>query len=191
MNARQLNLQLRSLAFCAAALAAGTARGQAAPPPAPCTGPEFRQMDFWLGEWTLRWDATPGIPAGSGSNTITRAFGGCVVQEDFAGGPSTGALVGRSLSAYHTPVQRWRQTWVDNQGGYFALVGGPEGQRFVLTAAGPAGDKPALRMVFEAITDKSLTWRWQASADSGATWVDRWVIHYTRADPSAAPALPR
>jgi hypothetical protein len=35
-------------------------------------------------------------------------------------------------------------------------------------------------MVFTDITENSLTWRWQATADAGATWNDQWVIHYTR-----------
>jgi hypothetical protein len=37
--------------------------------------------------------------------------------------------------------------------------------------------------VFEDITAQGLTWRWQGSADAGATWSDRWVIHYTRRAP--------
>jgi hypothetical protein len=27
---------------------------------------------------------------------------------------------------------------------------------------------------------EGLTWRWQSSADGGATWSDSWVIFYTR-----------
>lgn len=158
---------------------------------APCTTPEFRQLDFWLGEWTVRWDAAPGIAAGNGRNRVTRALEGCVLQEDFEGGSTTGGLVGRSVSTYHAPLQRWRQTWVDNQGGYFALIGGPDGDRFVLTANRPTDGRPVQRMVFESITPRSLTWRWQASADAGQSWADRWVIRYERvapAEPAAAMA---
>ncbi|MFN0184787.1 MAG: hypothetical protein ACKVQR_13315 [Aquabacterium sp.] len=152
-------------------------------PPAACSGPAFRQLDFWLGHWSVRWDASPGLPAGSGTNTVTSAYGGCVVQEAFNGGASTGGLVGHSVSVYHAPVQRWRQTWVDNQGGYFALVGGPEGDRFVLVSSRLKEGTPAQRMVFEAITERSLTWRWQVTPDAGATWSDRWVIYYSRVQP--------
>jgi hypothetical protein len=197
----RLQLARRALPWALLALSAGAASSQgqtvqSAPTPststvpAACSGPEFRQLDFWLGQWDLRWDAWPNIPAGTGTNSVTLAFDGCVVQEDFAGGPGTGSLAGRSLSTFHAPAQRWRQTWVDNQGGYFALVGGPEGERFVLTAARAKDGTPAQRMVFEAITARSLTWRWQATADAGATWKDQWVIHYTRAQSHAsAPML--
>ncbi|MFN0184865.1 MAG: hypothetical protein ACKVQR_13710 [Aquabacterium sp.] len=157
---------------------------------APCSAPEHRQLDFWLGRWDVRWDAQAGMPAGSGSNSITRELGACVVQEAFTGGPSTGGLVGHSVSGFHAPSKRWRQTWVDNQGGHFVLVGGPQGERFVLVASRLSDGAPAQRMVFEDITGSSLTWRWQVTADAGSNWADQWVIRYTRvAKPAADPAL--
>lgn len=161
--------------------ASATAQTSAAPPP--CSSPEFRQMDFWLGTWDARWEASTGTPAGQGVNVITREYGGCVIQEAFDGGPATGGLIGHSVSTYHAPLQRWRQTWVDNQGGYFALVGGPEGDDFVLVSSSVSNGQPVQRMVFEDITPGAFTWRWQRTPDAGATWVDQWVIHYTRRAP--------
>lgn len=150
------------------AVAAVSADAQNQPP---CSSPEYRQMDFWLGSWDVRWDDAPasGIKAGSGTNEITRKFGDCVIEEHFRGGSTTGGLVGHSVSIYHAPIGRWRQTWVDNQGSYFALVGGPEDGRFVLTNSRLGEQAPHLRMVFEDIQPDSLTWRWQRS-DDGKSW---------------------
>ena len=147
----------------------------------PCAAPEFRQMDFWLGRWDVQWDATPGNPGGRGTNTVTRAYDGCVIQEAFDGGPVSGNLIGHSVSTYHAPLRRWRQTWVDNQGGYFALVGGQEGDRFILVSSRPGDNAPVDRMVFEDIREDAFTWRWQTTPDGGASWTDQWVLHYTRA----------
>lgn len=152
-------------------------------PPSPCAAPEFRQMDFWVGAWDVRWDAAPGMAAGKGTNTITRAYGDCVIQEAFDGGPTTGNLIGHSVSTYHAPLKKWRQTWVDNQGGYFALVGGPEGGKFILVSGRLQDNAPVQRMVFEDIKANALTWRWQKTPDGGKTWSDQWVIHYTRRAP--------
>lgn len=153
-------------------------------PPAPCSAPEFGQMDFWVGEWDLHWDASASIPEGRGTNVITRELDNCVIVENFTGDASTGNLVGRSLSTYAATPQRWRQTWVDNQGGYFALVGGPEAaDRFVLVSNRLRDNTPVQRMVFENITHDALTWRWQSTADGGATWTDSWVIEYRRRAP--------
>ena len=177
---------MRAVLAALTAVALGACASAAAQQPAqqaPCSAPEFRQMDFWVGTWDVRWDASPGMAAGSGTNTITREYGACVIQEQFDGGPTTGNLIGHSVSVYHAPARTWRQTWVDNQGGYFALTGGPDGEgRFVLTNTRLSDQGPHLRMVFEDITEQSLTWRWQRSSD-GETWADAWVIHYTRRAP--------
>lgn len=149
---------------------------QAAPPP--CTSAEFHQMDFWLGTWDAYYAADAATPGGR--NVITREYGGCVVQEAFDGGPQAQGLIGHSVSTYHTPSGRWRQTWVDNQGGYFALVGGPEDGKFVLNSYRLHDNVLVQRMVFEDITSENFTWRWQQSADAGATWTDSWVIWYRR-----------
>jgi hypothetical protein len=164
-------------ALAVTACATAEAQQQAQQPP--CSAPEFRQLDFWVGAWDARWEAAQGMPAGSGTNTITREYGNCVIQEQFDGGPVVG-LIGHSVSTYHAPTRVWRQTWVDNQGGYFALSGGRVGDIFILTSYQLNTSTPAQRMVFSDITENSFTWRWQSTADAGATWSDSWVIYYTR-----------
>ena len=172
-------LAAMTLIGCASAQAQQQ-QAQAAPPAHPCAAPEFRQMDFWVGVWDVRWEAMSGIPTGGGTNTITREYSNCVIQEAFDGGPTTQGLIGHSVSTYHAPLQKWRQTWVDNQGGYFALVGGPVGEDFILVSSRVADNTPVQRMVFTDITPNSLTWRWQMTPDGGTTWTDQWVILYTR-----------
>ena len=50
--------------------------GLLSPPPA-CSSPEYRQFDFWLGEWDV---STPqGAPAGT--NRVERILEGCALQE--------------------------------------------------------------------------------------------------------------
>jgi len=172
------NILAAILAFGVAACATADAQQQAQTPP--CSAPEFRQMDFWLGTWDVRWDAIGNVPAGQGTNVIMPMLGDCVIREAFDGGASVGGLVGHSVSVYHAPARMWRQTWVDNQGGYFALTGGPDGEgRFILTNTRISDNAPHLRMVFEDIAENSLIWRWQRSAD-GQAWSDAWVIHYVR-----------
>jgi len=165
---------------CAAQQTSWSAAAQQLAGPSSCAGPESHQLDFWLGSWDVRWDASPGQPAGQGTNVVTRDFEGCVIHEHFDGGPTTGNLIGESWSMYHAPAQRWRQTWVDNQGGYFALVGGPQGGKFLLLSNSLSDNTPGQRMLFEDITPNAFTWRWQRTADQGVTWTDSWVIHYTR-----------
>ena len=149
-------------------------------PPAPCQDPEFRQLDFWVGEWDLSWTQQDGT-LGQGTNIITRApYGDCVIMENFDGSPTL-PFKGMSVSTYSILVKEWRQTWVDDQGGYFSLHGGPQEDGTFILEMDRYDDKvPYLRMVWEDITEDSLVWRWQGKADADADWADRWVLNYKR-----------
>jgi hypothetical protein len=172
-----------SLIFAAAA---GVAHAQQAPPPKPaCADAAYRQLDFWVGDWDLEFDAGVG-QTGHASNHITGdEFGGCVIAERFV---QPGGYKGASYSMFDAPTGLWRQTWVDSQGALFVLAGGPvKGQPYqfelkTVDARGPA--KGFMRMIWQDVTPDSLTWRWQ-SQEADGSWKDRWVLHYRRQKKSA------
>lgn len=141
-----------------------------------CTGDKFRQLDFWVGDWDLSWQGNTGV------NHIKKSFESCVIEENFGGRPGQ-HLMGHSVSMYDAPSGQWKQTWVDNEGSYIALTGGPQADgTFVLaTQPGPKGGRS--RMVFENIKPDSFVWRWQSSTD-GQSWKDQWVIDYARRKPA-------
>ena len=132
------------------------------------------ELDFWPGSWRARWEG------GEGTKTITREFDGKVVVERFEGRPSL-ELTGYSVSVFDAEADLWRQTWVDDQGSYFALTGGSEGDTFVLRMSAVRGGVPVeLRMVFCDIEADSFRWVWERSMDAGATWDPAWEIAYKR-----------
>lgn len=143
-------------------------------PQKPCTSEQASQMDFWLGEWELSWEG------GQGSNTITKEFGGCVIMENFDGQPGMD-FRGMSVSIYNPNIDAWQQTWVDDQGSYFALTGGLQGEQFILECENIRDGQPVqLRMVFYNITPNSLDWDWQRFNKETETWENNWQIHYQR-----------
>ena len=150
----------------------------------PCSTLEASQFDFWLGEWDLRWPAeqTGGKPGGmaTGTNVITRRFGNCVVEENFA--TSDESFLGHSVSVYDEGTGSWRQTWVDSSGGYLLFEGGMVGDEMELRTevVEENGEQIVRRMVFTDIEESSLTWHWQRSADGGETWNELWTIAYAR-----------
>lgn len=163
--------------------AAAELRGQN-PAPRPCDLSAAKQFDFWLGKWELSWPAEqfggkPGAK-GHGTNSITRILDGCIIQESFHF--PDGNYKGRSLSAYDARAGVWRQTWVDNRGGYLTFTGGfKDGKMELRTAPYQRNGKTFIsRMVFRNIRANSLDWDWQRSADGGKTWQDVWNIHYER-----------
>ena len=180
-------MRARDLTVLAALVcAAPTARAQNAPTAGPCSGPEFRQLDFWVGDWDLEFTQQDGSTV-KATNRITKdEYGACVISEHFvlAGGGQGGAdFIGGSYSTYDAQTKTWRQMWVDNAGGLFDLRGGPvSGQKhtFELTNIEPRGPNQAtLRMIWEDVTANRLTWRWQSRNQDG-TWTDRWVLRYKR-----------
>lgn len=143
-----------------------------------CTAPEARQLDFWLGEWELSWEG------GSGANSITRRFGDCVIEENFSGTMPTGEFLGHSVSVWHAQSSQWRQTWVDNQGGYLTFAGGVDEDGVMRLYGEPVqledGRTQSTRMSWLDVEEDSLDWHWERSFDGGETWEMVWLIHYER-----------
>ncbi len=145
-----------------------------------CASEEYRRLDFWVGTWKVSWGS--GDQAGEGTNVISRSLDNCVIQEQFDGGVISGQhFKGMSISIFDSREQQWRQTWMDNQGGFFDFYGQDLGDEFVFQTR-QSVKKPGvlLRMLFTDIKKDSLTWRWQKSEDLGNEWKDLWVISYKR-----------
>jgi hypothetical protein len=151
------------------------------PQPKPCSEPEQKQLDFWVGEWNLTW---PGNTAGQtdhGTNSIRRILDGCIVQENFSGADAM-HLRGQSVSIFDITAGKWKQTWVDNEGGYLDFVGEFKDGQMILAreAARPDGTRSLQRMVFKNITHDEFDWSWEGSKDGGKSWTVVWPIHYKR-----------
>ncbi|HEY3644055.1 MAG TPA: hypothetical protein VGM16_01845 [Gammaproteobacteria bacterium] len=102
------------------------AQSQAATPaPVPCSTPEYRQFDFWLGDWDVSVAGKTG-----GHNHITSEYGGCVLQEHWTG---SGGSVGSSFNIYDPVRKVWHQTWVDNGGTLLEIEGGMKDGSMVMT----------------------------------------------------------
>ena len=137
------------------------------PPPKPCATPEYRQMDFWIGDWNVH------TPDGKlvGTNRIEQILGSCVLMENWEG---AGGSMGHSFNLYNIRTQAWEQTWVDNGGGviYFQGKWDEEAGNLDFRAESTTRDgKPiSYRMVFTPQKDGSVNQVWDASRDGGETW---------------------
>jgi hypothetical protein len=161
---RPFALAFLALAFVPLQLAAQTP--PAAPPQPPCSAPQDRQFDFWLGKWNVA-DAA-GKP--QGTNEITRELRGCVLQEHWNG---AGGGHGTSFNHYDAARKVWHQTWVDDGGGILLLDGGWRDGSMVLSGARP-GREPGVavtdRITFTPRSDGTVRQLWQATRDGGASW---------------------
>ncbi len=145
-----------------------------------CMIAEQKQFDFWIGEWDLTWPGQKAGEVGHGTNSIKRILDGCVVQESFSA--QQDHLRGTSVSTYDSRAGKWKQTWVDNEGGYLDFVGELKEGQLILQrqAIGKDGTKTLQRMVWKNISANELDWSWEGSRDGGKTWQVQWPIHYKR-----------
>ncbi len=149
--------------------------------PKPCSEPEQKQLDFWVGEWDLTWPDNSAGRTDHGTNSIRRILDGCIVQENFSGADAM-HLRGQSVSIFDVGAGKWKQTWVDNEGGYLDFVGEFTDGQMILAreATRPDGTKALQRMVFKNITRAEFDWSWEGSKDGGKSWTVIWPIHYKR-----------
>lgn len=137
-----------------------------------------KQFDFWLGSWDLTWGDN-----GRGTNEISRILDGRIIHENFSSLPTDDSppFKGISVSAYDEPTNQWRQTWVDNQGGYLDFVGSFADGKMILSREAIVKKKPVKqRMVWQNISHDAFDWAWEQSEDDGRSWQTMWPIHYQR-----------
>src|SRR6201997_1467088 len=125
MTVTRLVVMQSILAGLLVPLVSAVQQNSTASPPAasdPCLLPQQQQFEFWVGDWDVSWPGAKPSETGHGTNRITRVLGGCVVQENFSGG-ETMHLRGTSVSIFDSRTGNWKQTWVDNEGGYLDFIG--------------------------------------------------------------------
>ena len=132
----------------------------------PCSSPEARQLDFWIGEWEVR------LPNGNiaGHNTIEKILNGCVLKESYT---TPAGYAGQSFNIFDASRGVWHQTWVDVAGLLLRLEGHFEQGAMVLEGetTGPNGP-PRQRIRWSQIDGDPDRVRqlWETSADNGISW---------------------
>ncbi|MGI9087858.1 MAG: hypothetical protein ACR2HH_08995 [Chthoniobacterales bacterium] len=155
-----------ALGFLGLSLLAASPTPTPAPAAAPkaCTGPEFRQFDFWLGKWTVR------TPDGkqAGTSEITEVSGGCAIREQWQGGSGT---PGTSLNYYDPATKQWHQDWVGGDGTILHLTGGLTGTAMVLSQeTATASGQQINRITWTPSPDGKVQQHWETSDDGGKIW---------------------
>lgn len=141
----------------------------------PCkAAPEFRQFDFWIGEWEAK------NPQGltGGTSSIQLILGTCIIFENWTG---TSGTNGKSFNIYNTADKKWHQTWVDDKGTFTHYVGGIENGSMVLVADTIInGQKGLAKMTFTKMPDSSVRQHGENSTDGGKTWTTSFDFRYVR-----------
>jgi hypothetical protein len=145
---------------------------------APCEDGEFRQFDFWIGDWDVA-PAAGGMQ--QGSSHVVKEMGGCVIWENWtsAGGP----YFGKSYNTWNVNLKRWEQYWVDNAAGVIFFHGGlKDGVMDYWTddVPQPTGGTLLRHLQFFNLGPDKVRQFSQESNDGGKTWHVEYDFIYTR-----------
>ena len=140
----------------------------------PCNGsPEFRQFDFWIGEW----DAKNAQGLTVGSSSIQLILSNCVIFENW----NTPVNSGKSFNVFNRNDKKWYQTWVDDKGNINHYTGTLIDGKMVMVGESPnVTPRTLLRMTFSKLPDGSVRQLGESSTDDGKTWTQRYDFTYVR-----------
>ena len=144
----------------------------------PCEhDPRYRRFDFWIGEWDV---FARGRPAGT--SRIDPLLDGCALLENWSGRQG---LNGKSLNYLDPGTGKWKQTWVNDNGGILEYVETDEAPadasiRFLTHVPKPEGGETLRRMTFTAVAPDTVRQVMEDSGDGGATWAPSFDGLYVR-----------
>lgn len=143
-------------------------------PAKPCSSPQHRQFDFWVGEWSV---TAGGKPAGDSS--VQLILDDCVVFENWTG---VKGYTGKSFNLFNATLGKWQQYWVDNQGGVLVFTGDYKEDTLRFEGTTPQKDGAVLqeKLTFFKLSPDRVRQLWEQSKDGGKTWTVAFDGDYRR-----------
>lgn len=141
-----------------------------------CHGPQYHQLDFWLGNWKVYDNDGKGPYVAS--DKVSRMLEGCIVIERYRASDGHG---GDGVFAYDASRKLWHQTWVTNSGSLLIIEGPFKGG--VLTMLGSNLDAHGVRVWCRAIWKAESGGVRQTaftSKDGGKSWQPAWDILFVK-----------
>lgn len=148
----------------------------------PCSRPEFRQFDFWIGEW----EAFGVKGAKAGDSKISVILDSCVILEEWTSANAQQGLIytGKSFNSYNAATKQWQQTWTDNTGNTTEFLRGEGSNGKIIYYAdkvtGSKGETFMRRLTFTRLSEDKVRQFGELSNDGGKTWIVEYDLEYRR-----------
>lgn len=131
-------------------------------PTTPCTAPEDRAFDFWIGSWNVSV-GSPRVQIAT--SEITMEPGGCAILEHYT---DFGGTVGRSINLRDANGM-WHQTYADNLGTRIGLTGSVSGASSITMIDAP-GEASFQRWSWIGAPDGTVRQIAEATGNGGTTF---------------------
>ena len=133
---------------------------------APCSGEEYHQFDFWIGDWVVYVSGQM-----VGFNKITRIEGDCLLRENWKSVVSS--HTGTSYNFYDRNLKKWKHVWIDNQGATYDLKGEYRDKKMVMVSEeimDDQGNRVINRVIWHNNPDGTVRQVWDQSKNGGQTY---------------------
>jgi hypothetical protein len=139
---------------------------------------QSRQLDFWLGDWTVTY---PGMP-GSAASKVDLELDQCLLVERWDGGKGH---KGENFFAYSADDKTWHGMFADNQCRVHIFEGKVAGgsAEFTGPSRGSNGETVLNRIKVVRVDANKVQQSWEKSTDNGATWTMEFNGEYSRKNP--------
>ncbi len=148
----------------------------------PCSRPEYRQFDFWIGEW----EAFGKNGQKAGDSKISLILDSCIILEEWTSASVNQGIryAGKSFNTWNTATKQWQQTWVDNVGGTNEYLQGKFENNKIIYTSSPfpiSKDTMAIRkMTFTNLSPEKLRQHGEISKNNGISWTTEYDLEYRR-----------
>ena len=132
----------------------------------PCTGGNYRQFDFWVGDWDVFDVENPAVVVAHAR--VELILNGCVLHELYEG---LDGHRGESFSIYDVTRDTWHQSWVNDHGYLLTIEGRMHGSSMNLEGIDhlPNGNPRQVRGEWRT-QDRGVREVAARSTDGGVTW---------------------
>ena len=143
-----------------------------------CPDKEYRQFDFWLGQWQVTAPNSKNVS----HSKISLINDGCGILEEYS--TPTG-FIGKSLNIYNKQTKQWHQSWTDNTGLLLLLNGDFIDDKMVLegNTVDKDGNTVLNRISWSVNGDHTVRQHWQISTDKDKLWQTLFDGTYTKVNP--------
>ncbi len=141
----------------------------------PCSSGEYRQFDYWLGNWSVSNGG-----ANTGTSKVELSLDQCLIVESWAGARNH---VGKKIFAYSPEDHRWYGMFADNEGRVHVFSEGKVmagSAEFQGPSRGPNGETVLNRMKIVRTGADRVEETWEKSSDSGVSWKEVYRGEYSR-----------
>jgi hypothetical protein len=176
-------LRLKHLSIALAALGIAfispivVASGATTPISPDCTAEEYRQLDFWIGDWDTFESDSPSGPSIARAQVKPIAQG-CAIHELYE---QNDGLIGDSILSYDAVRKQWQQTWVTNRGAIMVLWGNFKDGALVLEGeVHLRNGKTVMQRITWKAEGKGVRESAVLSKDGGKTWTPAFDVLFLK-----------